>query len=236
MDDVALMGCMEWVAHGFEIVQSLFAGWRFKAADTVAAFALHGALAVGRPATVKPGSEADWAERLTGFDITLLRNGLEMDHGNSVHVLGGGPLAAVRHVADLIAQDPRREAARSRRDHLHRHADAGAARRAGRDVVDPPRGRAPARHEPRARALTESLRNRRAFRNRHAPNHHALHRLRRHHRLRADEGEQPGSADHCRRADREHAGILRGGARASRTATCATTRASPPPIPSASRA
>ena len=106
MDDDELMACMAWVAHGFEIVQSLFPGWKFRAADTVAAFGLHGALAVGRPTPITPATAADWIERLVGFDVTLMRNGLEMDHGNSVHVLGGGPLSAVRHLLHVLAEDP----------------------------------------------------------------------------------------------------------------------------------
>jgi hypothetical protein len=42
MDQAALIGCLDWVAAGFEIVQSLYPGWRFAAPDTVAAFGLHG--------------------------------------------------------------------------------------------------------------------------------------------------------------------------------------------------
>lgn len=38
MDERALLDCVAWVAHGFEIVQSLYPGWRFTAADTAAAF------------------------------------------------------------------------------------------------------------------------------------------------------------------------------------------------------
>jgi len=44
MDEEALLGSIDWVAHGFEIVQSIFPGWKFSAPDTVAAFGLHGAL------------------------------------------------------------------------------------------------------------------------------------------------------------------------------------------------
>ena len=47
MDARALIGCIEWVAHGFEIVQSIFPDWKFAAADTVAAYGLHGALLIG---------------------------------------------------------------------------------------------------------------------------------------------------------------------------------------------
>ena len=43
MDETALLACIDWVGHGFEIVQSIFPGWKFSAPDTVAAFGLHGA-------------------------------------------------------------------------------------------------------------------------------------------------------------------------------------------------
>src|SRR6516164_8236372 len=41
MDEGTLLKSIDWVAHGFEIVQSIFPGWKFAAADTVAAFGLH---------------------------------------------------------------------------------------------------------------------------------------------------------------------------------------------------
>ena len=49
MDEPALLGCMEWFVHGFEIVQCPFPDWHFAAADAVAAAGLHGAFLVGRP-------------------------------------------------------------------------------------------------------------------------------------------------------------------------------------------
>ena len=47
MGEGALLESIDWVAHGFEIVQSIFPGWKFSAPDTVAAFGLHGALLIG---------------------------------------------------------------------------------------------------------------------------------------------------------------------------------------------
>ena len=47
MNKQALLGCIDWVAHGFEIVQSIFPNWTFLAADTIAAYGLHGALLSG---------------------------------------------------------------------------------------------------------------------------------------------------------------------------------------------
>jgi 2-oxo-3-hexenedioate decarboxylase len=47
MDETALLACIDWVAHGFELVQSIFPGWKFSAPDAAAAFGLHGALLIG---------------------------------------------------------------------------------------------------------------------------------------------------------------------------------------------
>jgi 2-oxo-3-hexenedioate decarboxylase len=44
MSDSALVDCVEWVALGYEIVQSIFPNWQFSAANTVAANGVHGAL------------------------------------------------------------------------------------------------------------------------------------------------------------------------------------------------
>jgi 2-oxo-3-hexenedioate decarboxylase len=106
MDERALLACVEWVALGFEIVQSLFPGWRFHAPDTVAAFGLHGALFVGDPTSVTPGSEAEWLEALRRFDTQLQRDGAAIETGHATNVLRGGPLAALRHVVEVLANDP----------------------------------------------------------------------------------------------------------------------------------
>ena len=42
-----LAGCIEWMAHGFEIVTCPFPGWKCEPADAVAAFGMHGALIIG---------------------------------------------------------------------------------------------------------------------------------------------------------------------------------------------
>ena len=40
MDDKELLECIDSVAHGFEIVHSLFKGWKFRTEDTIAAVGL----------------------------------------------------------------------------------------------------------------------------------------------------------------------------------------------------
>ena len=80
MDERDLLACVEAAAHGFEIVQSLYPSWRFKAADTVAAFALHGCLCHGP--FIPIADEADrprWAKMLSSFTIRLSRDGVRID-------------------------------------------------------------------------------------------------------------------------------------------------------------
>ena len=104
MDERALLAAVEWIAHGIEIVQSIFPGWRFSAPDTVAAFGLHGALLVGPRHPVRAETEA-WSRTLADFEIDLARAGTPVDRGRAADVLGG-PLSALRHLVDLLARDP----------------------------------------------------------------------------------------------------------------------------------
>src|SRR5690606_34839792 len=88
MDEAALLGCLEWVAHGFELVQSVFPAWKFTAADIVSAFGLHGALLVGPRRPIAAG-EGDWLDSLASFEIELLCDGEVMDRGRAANVLDG---------------------------------------------------------------------------------------------------------------------------------------------------
>ena len=103
MDESALLACVDWVAHGFEIVQSIFPGWQFSAPDTVAAFGLHGALLIGPRHPIAAQTE-NWRRTLSTFEIDLVRDGAVVDHGRAANVLGG-TLSALRHLIDLLARD-----------------------------------------------------------------------------------------------------------------------------------
>jgi len=104
MDNPALAGCIEWVAHGFEIVQSLFPSWKFAPADTVACNALHGALLVGPRHAFQPRAE-QWLHELATFEIDLERNGVLADRGRAANVLDS-PFLALGHLVRLLAEDP----------------------------------------------------------------------------------------------------------------------------------
>jgi 2-oxo-3-hexenedioate decarboxylase len=101
MDETALLACIDWVAHGFEIVQSIFPGWKFSAPDTVAAFGLHGALLIGHRHSIAAHAE-DWSRTLSTFEIDLKCDGTVVDHGRATNVLGG-PVSALRHLVDILA-------------------------------------------------------------------------------------------------------------------------------------
>jgi 2-oxo-3-hexenedioate decarboxylase len=104
MDDAALLDCIEWVSHGFEIVQSIFPAWKFAAADTIAAYGLHGALLIGERQPVAPRRDR-WLASLRQIEIDLLCDGVVADRGSSSHVLDG-PLSAIRHLLDVLAANP----------------------------------------------------------------------------------------------------------------------------------
>jgi len=100
MDDTELLGCIDWIAHGFELVQSIFPGWVFAAADTVAAYGLHGALLVGQRVPVAP-DPSRWKTTLPAFGIALSCDGASMEEGSGAHVLDG-PVAALRHLVSVL--------------------------------------------------------------------------------------------------------------------------------------
>jgi 2-oxo-3-hexenedioate decarboxylase len=103
MTESDLLGCIEWVAHGFEIVQSIFPLWKFEVADTVAAYGLHGALLIGTRHLVATRSEA-WSSTLSSFKIALSRNGEVVDRGQAMNVLDG-PILALKHLVEVLAVD-----------------------------------------------------------------------------------------------------------------------------------
>lgn len=100
MDLAALWDCVDWVAHGVELVTSLYPGWRFTAPDTAAAMAMHASLWVGPRHAAQALNPADLARitlTLTGPDTQL--------SGTGTDVLGS-PLLALQHLTREIHRMP----------------------------------------------------------------------------------------------------------------------------------
>lgn len=105
LDPQGLLPYIEWIAHGFEIVECPYPGWRFQAPDTVAACTLHAALLVGqRRSLADLGS--DVVGKLERFTLELHRNGELHERGGGAKVLGS-PLAALAHLIAVLAAQPR---------------------------------------------------------------------------------------------------------------------------------
>lgn len=104
-DPSAVLDCVEWIAAGFEIVQSHFPDWKFTAADCAAAFGLHGALVVGTPVPVDANNRPALAELLESFTLTLRQGETIMETGTGAKVLGN-PALAISYLAGVLATQP----------------------------------------------------------------------------------------------------------------------------------
>jgi 2-oxo-3-hexenedioate decarboxylase len=104
-DARAVLACTDWIAPGFEIVQSHFPDWKFAAADCTAAFGLHGALVVGAPIPVTERNRGFLAETLPRFTLTLRKGDEVIDEGIGANVLDS-PALALAHLARVLAGQP----------------------------------------------------------------------------------------------------------------------------------
>jgi 2-oxo-3-hexenedioate decarboxylase len=95
-----LQACIDWVAHGFEVVHTHFEGWRFTAPDTAADFALHGRLLVGPRVPVQGWTTL--ADDLSALQVELHGDDMLKDRGQGSVVLDG-PLHALKAMVEAMA-------------------------------------------------------------------------------------------------------------------------------------
>jgi 2-oxo-3-hexenedioate decarboxylase len=105
MNEDELLASVDAVTHGFEIVQSVYPDWKFKAADGIAAASLHARYVHGPLVPVEPSERERWARMLPELSIAILRDGVEMDRGRGTAVLDG-PVSALRHLVANMAKFP----------------------------------------------------------------------------------------------------------------------------------
>jgi len=103
-DVVEVLRAVEWMAPGFEVVHCHFPGWRFTLPDCTADFALHGRLVVGTPVAIDDDNIESVADALQEFELTLSRDGSEVDRGVGTNVLGG-PAHALAHLIRVLDED-----------------------------------------------------------------------------------------------------------------------------------
>ena len=93
-----LFAALDWIAPGFEVVQSHRPDWKFTAPQTVADAGLHGRLLVGPKRRVTElADNADQLDRaLAGARVRLGRNGALVEEGMGANVLDS-PLRALMY-------------------------------------------------------------------------------------------------------------------------------------------
>ena len=97
---------VDWIAPGFEIVQSHFPGWKFSSADCTAAFGLHRALVVGpRTALDRARRATRCAASLPAFEAHAAPRRAVIDRGIGANVLDS-PALALAHLARVLAEQP----------------------------------------------------------------------------------------------------------------------------------
>ncbi len=102
-----LADCLEWMAHGLEVVVSPFKGWDFDAPDAVAAFGLNRKLIVGEPRMLSRQGRHQLPDVLAGATLSLSRM-TSSDSGIAAAGFGrdlmGSPLHAMLALHDELHQ------------------------------------------------------------------------------------------------------------------------------------
>lgn len=102
-----LYDSLDWIAPGFEVVQSHMIDWKFSAAQTVADSGLHARLAIGERVTVAKvsGSAEDLISQLRSASAKLFNAALLVDTGIGSSVLDS-PLEALDYFIKQLRACP----------------------------------------------------------------------------------------------------------------------------------
>ena len=77
-----VLGSVEWIAIGFEIIDCVYPEWKFQPADFVAAYGLHAALVVGEQHPVDAAAIPALVDQLAKFTVRLSRDGEVVAEGS----------------------------------------------------------------------------------------------------------------------------------------------------------
>jgi 2-keto-4-pentenoate hydratase len=102
--------CIEWMAHGFEIVVCPFPDWKFNAVDAIAAFGLHGSLIIGEPKLLSAATRRNLPAVLADASVSL-----SCSAGDSISLRAAGfgsdvldsPVHALWHLHRLLQSQPK---------------------------------------------------------------------------------------------------------------------------------
>jgi 2-oxo-3-hexenedioate decarboxylase len=104
-EPAAVLDAVDWLALGFEIIDCVYADWKFQPSDFVAAFGLHAALIVGSPLKVESSNVASLAGALPRFTVGLTMDGQAVAEGSGRNSLRS-PALCLGELASAIASHP----------------------------------------------------------------------------------------------------------------------------------
>jgi 2-keto-4-pentenoate hydratase len=105
--------CIDWMAHGIEIVDCPFPDWKFDAPDVIAAFGLHGTLIIGERRSLVAATRRNLARLLAESSVSLSLSGsfakddstVLCDAGFGSDVLDS-PVHALLHLHKVLQSQP----------------------------------------------------------------------------------------------------------------------------------
>lgn len=101
--------CIEWMAHGFEIIVSPFPSWRFGTPDAIAAFGMHGTLIIGEPKLLSSATRSNLAAVLATASVSM---SCSRKSGSTIKGAGFGsdvlesPVYALWHLHQTLQTQP----------------------------------------------------------------------------------------------------------------------------------
>lgn len=101
-----LSDCLEWMAHGLEIVVNPFNDSTFEISDAIAAFGMHGALLIGEPHILSNSTRHQLGDVLADASISLSCEERLLGAGYGSNVMLN-PLNALWHLHQLINSQTR---------------------------------------------------------------------------------------------------------------------------------
>ena len=103
----SLYESIEWMASGFEVVQSHAENWKFKVADTITDSGLHAKLVVGKPINIKEVADNgdELHSLLSGMSLELMQSGKSIEKGAAANVLDS-PLMALLYFLKALRSCP----------------------------------------------------------------------------------------------------------------------------------
>jgi 2-keto-4-pentenoate hydratase len=105
-DALSALGCAQWLAIGFEIIDIPFPHGQFQAVDFVASFGLHAALLVGERVYVNSNNIGALVDELARFTVRVSKNGEFVEEGAGRNCLRSPALCLAELSAAIAKRFP----------------------------------------------------------------------------------------------------------------------------------